>query len=87
MRYVLVALALVSCAADPLPPTGPAAPYCPPYVRCTFGGECLDMQTFCSCAELRQDKFNDCVSCELESGKKFIPQTGGGCFFALPKKP
>lgn len=87
MRY-LFALALVSCAAEPLPvPQGPAAPYCPPYVRCTFNGDCLDMQTFCSCAELRQDKFNDCVSCELASGKTFIPQHGGGCFYALPPKP
>ena len=86
MRY-LFCLLLVSCTAEPLPvPQGPAPYTCPAFIRCTFGGYCADMIAFCGCFEYRQEG-DDCVYCELESGKTFIPQHGGGCFYALPSKP
>ena len=86
MRHVLIALALalVSCAADPVP--GPYRdPLCEPMVRCTHKDYCADMTAFCDCSELKQDKPNECVYCRAESGKTFVPRSGPFCFYKVPK--
>lgn len=85
MRY-LIFFALLSCAADPLPPQGPPAFVCPAFVRCTVSGYCADMIAFCGCFEYRQ-KGDGCVYCELESGKTFTPVHEGSCFYDRPEAP